>query len=67
MRIHLLLQLKIEKQAGDTALLSMTKNVAARLDVKSRKSRSSRGIFVSSVNFFGFATQTTSLKLYSAR
>ncbi|KAJ6499050.1 hypothetical protein C8R45DRAFT_980909 [Mycena sanguinolenta] len=32
-----LTQLKIEKQAGDTALLSMTKNVAARLDVKSRK------------------------------
>ncbi|KAJ7268740.1 hypothetical protein B0H12DRAFT_1096404 [Mycena haematopus] len=30
-------QLKVEKQAGDTALLSMTKNVAARLDVKSRK------------------------------
>ncbi|KAK7005731.1 hypothetical protein R3P38DRAFT_3039285 [Favolaschia claudopus] len=32
-----LAQLKIDKQAGDTALLSMTKNVAARLDVKSRK------------------------------
>ncbi|KAF8210572.1 hypothetical protein K438DRAFT_1809924 [Mycena galopus ATCC 62051] len=32
-----LTQLKIEKTAGDTALLSMTKNVGARLDVKSRK------------------------------
>ncbi|KAJ7859719.1 hypothetical protein B0H13DRAFT_1126163 [Mycena leptocephala] len=32
-----LTQLQIERKAGDTALLSMTKNVAARLDVKSRK------------------------------
>ncbi|KAJ7680559.1 hypothetical protein DFH06DRAFT_1163498 [Mycena polygramma] len=32
-----LTQLQIERKAGDTALLSMTRNVAARLDVKSRK------------------------------
>ncbi|KAJ7187986.1 hypothetical protein C8R46DRAFT_933665 [Mycena filopes] len=32
-----LTQLKVERQAGDEALISMTKNVAARLDVKSRK------------------------------
>ncbi|KAF7361667.1 hypothetical protein MVEN_00510100 [Mycena venus] len=38
-------QLKIEKQAGDTALLSMTKNVAARLDVKSRKNDIPEGLF----------------------
>ncbi|KAJ7045772.1 hypothetical protein C8F04DRAFT_1025768 [Mycena alexandri] len=30
-------QLKVERPAGDEALISMTKNVAARLDVKSRK------------------------------
>ncbi|KAJ7902095.1 hypothetical protein B0H14DRAFT_2669902 [Mycena olivaceomarginata] len=38
-------QLKIEKQAGDTALLSMTKNVAARLDVKSRKNDIPEALF----------------------
>lgn len=32
------LQLKIERQAGDFALRSMTHNVAARLDVRSKKS-----------------------------
>ncbi|KAJ7287846.1 hypothetical protein C8J57DRAFT_1285066 [Mycena rebaudengoi] len=32
-----LAQLKIERKPSDTALLSMTQNVAARLDVKSRK------------------------------
>ncbi|KAJ6594100.1 hypothetical protein B0H19DRAFT_1093796 [Mycena capillaripes] len=32
-----LTQLQVERKAGDTALLSMTKNVASRLDVKSRK------------------------------
>ncbi|THH12104.1 hypothetical protein EW146_g7816 [Bondarzewia mesenterica] len=30
-------QLKIERKSGDAALLSMTQNVAARLDVKTRK------------------------------
>ncbi|KAJ7703002.1 hypothetical protein B0H17DRAFT_1233541 [Mycena rosella] len=32
-----LAQLQVERKAGDTALLSMTQNVAARLDVKARK------------------------------
>ncbi|KIP08401.1 hypothetical protein PHLGIDRAFT_29570 [Phlebiopsis gigantea 11061_1 CR5-6] len=32
-----LIQLKIDKKAGDTALSEMTQNVAARLDVKLRK------------------------------
>ncbi|KAJ7772548.1 hypothetical protein DFH07DRAFT_802317 [Mycena maculata] len=32
-----LAELKIERKAGDTALLSMTHNVAARLEVKARK------------------------------
>ncbi|KAJ7446266.1 hypothetical protein B0H11DRAFT_2085779, partial [Mycena galericulata] len=32
-----LAELKIERKAGDTALLSMTQNVAARLEVKARK------------------------------
>ena len=35
---HFLIQLKIERKSGDAALLSMTENVATRLDVKSRKS-----------------------------
>ncbi len=32
-----MLQLKIEKKAGDSALISMTQNVQSRLDVKQRK------------------------------
>jgi hypothetical protein len=32
-------QLKIERKAGDSALIGMTQNVAALLDVKSRKSQ----------------------------
>ncbi len=31
------LQLRIERKAGDAALVSMTQNVASRLDVKQRK------------------------------
>lgn len=34
------LQLKIEKKAGDAALLAMTQNVSARLEVKTKKSAS---------------------------
>ena len=30
-------QLRIEKKAGDAALISMTQNVQSRLDVKQRK------------------------------
>lgn len=30
-------QLKLESKAGDTALITMTKNVSARLEVKMRK------------------------------
>ncbi|KAG8213565.1 hypothetical protein J3R82DRAFT_10220 [Butyriboletus roseoflavus] len=30
-------QLKVEKKSGDAALISMTQNVAARLDIKTRK------------------------------
>ena len=30
-------QLKLENKAGDTALITMTKNVSARLEVKMRK------------------------------
>ena len=32
------MQLKIEKKAGDSALLAMTKNVSARLEIKMKKS-----------------------------
>lgn len=32
------LQLQIDRKSGDAALLSMTQNVAARLDVKTKKS-----------------------------
>ena len=35
--INVTLQLKIEKKAGDSALISMTQNVQSRLDVKQRK------------------------------
>jgi len=31
-------KLKIERKPGDAALMSMTQNVAARLDVKSKRS-----------------------------
>ena len=34
---NVMLQLKIEKKAGDTALISMTQNVQSRLDVRQRK------------------------------
>jgi transcription initiation factor TFIIH subunit 1 len=33
------LQLKIDRKSGDAALLSMTQNVAARLETKTKKSR----------------------------
>jgi transcription initiation factor TFIIH subunit 1 len=34
-----LLQMKLEREAGGAALLSMTTNVSARLDVRSRRSQ----------------------------
>jgi len=40
-----LAQLKIERKAGDAALLSMTQNVAARLDVKTKKSELPESFF----------------------
>ncbi|KAJ7091198.1 hypothetical protein C8R44DRAFT_844319 [Mycena epipterygia] len=40
-----LTELKVERKAGDTALLSMTQNVAARLDVKSRKNDIPEALF----------------------
>ncbi|RXW25036.1 hypothetical protein EST38_g827 [Candolleomyces aberdarensis] len=38
-------QLKIDRKPGDSALLSMTQNVAARLDVRSRKNDIPAGLF----------------------
>ncbi|KAJ7079158.1 hypothetical protein B0H15DRAFT_524345 [Mycena belliarum] len=38
-------QLKVERKGGDAALLSMTQNVAARLDVKSRKNDIPQALF----------------------
>jgi transcription initiation factor TFIIH subunit 1 len=38
-------QLKIERKSGDAALLSMTQNVAARLDTKTNKSDFPPGLF----------------------
>ncbi|KJA20706.1 hypothetical protein HYPSUDRAFT_188287 [Hypholoma sublateritium FD-334 SS-4] len=38
-------QLKIERKAGDAALISMTQNVATRLDVKSKKNEIPDGLF----------------------
>ncbi|KAJ7072140.1 hypothetical protein C8F01DRAFT_1102708 [Mycena amicta] len=38
-------QLKIERTAGDTALVSMTQNVAARLEVKTRKNEIPDALF----------------------
>ncbi|EAU91033.1 hypothetical protein CC1G_03201 [Coprinopsis cinerea okayama7 len=38
-------QLKIERKGGDSALISMTQNVAARLDVRSRKNDIPDGLF----------------------
>ncbi|KAF5351862.1 hypothetical protein D9756_007575 [Leucocoprinus leucothites] len=40
-----LTQLKIERKAGDNALIGMTQNVAALLDVKSRKNDIPDGLF----------------------
>ncbi|KAL7281728.1 hypothetical protein ACG7TL_005046 [Trametes sanguinea] len=40
-----LAQLKIDKKAGDAALVSMTQNVASRLDVKMRKHDLPEGLF----------------------
>ncbi|KAF5370570.1 hypothetical protein D9758_001928 [Tetrapyrgos nigripes] len=40
-----LTQLKIERKHGDAALMDMTHNVAARLDVKSRRNDLPEGIF----------------------
>ncbi|KAG5648582.1 hypothetical protein DXG03_003193 [Asterophora parasitica] len=42
---HNLMQLKQERKAGDDALLAMTKNVAARLEVKSRTNDIPDGLF----------------------
>lgn len=42
-------QLKLDRKATDSAVLSMTQNVAARLDVKSRKSESSLFAFLISL------------------
>lgn len=42
-------QLKLDRKATDSAVLSMTQNVAARLDVKSRKSESSLLVFLISL------------------
>jgi len=39
------LQLKIERKASDTALISMTQNVAARLEVKARKNEIPEALF----------------------
>ncbi|KAF4598194.1 TFB1 family protein [Pleurotus pulmonarius] len=38
-------QLKIERKSGDAALLSMTQNVAARLDVRTKKNDIPEGLF----------------------
>ncbi|KAI0703370.1 hypothetical protein C8T65DRAFT_654998 [Cerioporus squamosus] len=40
-----LAELKIERKAGDAALVSMTQNVASRLDVKQRKHDIPEGLF----------------------
>jgi hypothetical protein len=48
---QMFMQLRIERKAGDAALLSMTQNVAARLDVKSKRS-----LFVLSLTLQGFLT-----------
>jgi len=40
-RVDSFLQLRLDRKSGDAALLSMTDNVASRLDVKTRKSWSS--------------------------
>ncbi|RDX55046.1 hypothetical protein OH76DRAFT_1372618 [Lentinus brumalis] len=40
-----LAQLRIERKAGDAALVSMTQNVASRLDVKQRKHDIPEGLF----------------------
>ncbi|RPD74246.1 hypothetical protein L226DRAFT_553368 [Lentinus tigrinus ALCF2SS1-7] len=40
-----LTQLKIERKAGDAALVSMTQNVASRLDVRLRKHEIPEGLF----------------------
>ncbi|KAI0780114.1 hypothetical protein C8Q74DRAFT_1173891, partial [Fomes fomentarius] len=40
-----LTQLKIERKAGDSALLSMTQNVSSRLDVRQRKHDIPEGLF----------------------
>ncbi|KAF9469932.1 hypothetical protein BDZ94DRAFT_1243580 [Collybia nuda] len=40
-----LAQLKLERKSGDAALLSMTQNVAARLDIRSRKNDIPDGLF----------------------
>lgn len=37
--------MRLERKAGDAALLSMTQNVTARLDVKSRKNEIPDGLF----------------------
>ncbi|KAK7053447.1 RNA polymerase II transcription factor B subunit 1 [Paramarasmius palmivorus] len=39
-------ELNIARESGDSALLSMTRNVAARLDVKSRRNDIPEGLFI---------------------